>query len=187
MIQCLYDCFKHWCKSGSVYILSDTHFEDYDCKLMDKNWIAPQEQVDLINKIVYPSDTFVCLGDCGNPKWFNQIRANLKVLITGNHDVGSTTYKKYFDEIYKGPVFISDKILLSHEPIDLKFCLNIHGHDHTGTKVYSRNGCEHINVAANVCDYEPINLGKIIKEGALSKIDSIHRITIDNAGDKRYE
>lgn len=37
MIPTLYDCFKHWAKSGSVYIISDTHFEDAGCKLMDKN------------------------------------------------------------------------------------------------------------------------------------------------------
>lgn len=41
--------------------------------------------------------------------------------------------------------------------------------------------CKRINLAANVCGYTPLNLGKIIKEGALSDIPGIHRITIDNA------
>ena len=40
-------------------------------------------------------------------------------------------------------------------------------------------GCKHINLAANVCGYTPINLGKIIKEGVLADVPSIHRMTID--------
>ena len=31
----------------------------------------------------------------------------------------------------------------------------------------------------NVCGYTPINLGKIIKEGVLADVPSIHRMTID--------
>ena len=44
---------------------------------------------------------------------------------------------------------------------------------------------KHINLAANVCGYTPLNLGKIIKDGVLSDIDSIHRQTIDRATEKR--
>ena len=39
----------------------------------------------------------------------------------------------------------------------------------------------HINLASNVCNYTPINLGELIKDGVLSKIQNYHRITIDNA------
>ena len=35
------------------------------------------------------------------------------------------------------------------------------------------------NVAANVCDYTPVNLGVLIKNGILSGIESIHRKTIN--------
>ena len=42
-----------------------------------------------------------------------------------------------------------------------------------------KEGCKHINLAANICGYTPINLGKIIKEGALTDVPSIHRMTID--------
>lgn len=31
----------------------------------------------------------------------------------------------------------------------------------------------------NVCGYTPINIGKIIKEGVLADVSSIHRMTID--------
>jgi hypothetical protein len=43
------------------------------------------------------------------------------------------------------------------------------------------SGAKHINVAANVCGYIPINLKEEIKKGLISKISDIHRITIDNA------
>ncbi len=50
--------------------------------------------------------------------------------------------------------------------IPTPWCLNIHGHDHGNEEPY-KEGCKHINLAANVCGYTPINLGKIIKEGVL--------------------
>lgn len=73
-------------------------------------------------------------------------------------------YMGLFDEVYSGPLFISDKILLSHEPVfGLSWCLNIHGHDHSNMEKYA-DGCKHLNVAANVCDYTPVNLGQLIKD-----------------------
>ena len=52
MIPTLYEPFRHWSEGGSVYILSDLHFDDLDCKLMDPGWITPQEQLAIINKNV---------------------------------------------------------------------------------------------------------------------------------------
>lgn len=227
MITTLYPIFQHWSEKGSVYIISDTHFEDSDCKLMDKNWITPEEQVNIINSIVHKNDTLIHLGDVGNPEWISKLKAGHKVLIMGNHDKGKNVYLRkkvtfnsfeelqeasssfkceadykrafksllygieidnhLFDEVYEGCLFISDKILLSHEPVHgLPWCLNIHGHDHNGVEPYEKN-CKHINLAANVCGYTPINLGKIIKDGVLSGIDSIHRQTIDEAVKRKME
>ena len=102
------------------------------------------------------------------------------MLILGNHD-RKKDYKDIFDEIYDGPLFIAEKILLSHEPVSgLSWCLNIHGHDHSGIEDYAE-GCKHLNLAANVCGYTPVSLGKLIKDGILTDIDSIHRITIYKA------
>ena len=89
MLKTLYDTFRHWSEKGSVYIYSDTHFEDSDCKLMDPNWISPQEQVNIINKVVHKNDTLILLGDVGNKEWVKKIKAGYKVLITGNHDAGA--------------------------------------------------------------------------------------------------
>lgn len=49
MILTLYEPFRHWSETGPVYILSDPHFDDPDCKLMDPGWIEPEEQVARIN------------------------------------------------------------------------------------------------------------------------------------------
>lgn len=184
MISTLYKPFQHWSDGGSVFILSDLHFADSDCKLMDPNWITPEEQLDIINGMAFKNDTFVCLGDVGDPHYVPLIKARRKILLLGNHDARGA-YKDLFSEIYAGPLFISDRILLSHEPVyGLPWCLNIHGHDHNGTEAYAE-GCKHINLAANVCGYMPMNLGKMIRAGILADIDSIHRQTIDRGTEKK--
>ena len=89
-----------------------------------------------------------------------------------------------FDEVYEGPVFISEKILLSHEPIDSPYALNIHGHDHSK---HTYNDDHHLNVCAENIDYTPVSLKDIVRSGALKKIDSIHRVTIDTATERATE
>lgn len=86
-----------------------------------------------------------------------------------------------FDEVYEGPVFISEKILLSHEPINFPFGFNIHGHDHSN---WNSDNSNSLNVCAELINYTPVNLNQIVKSGKLGKIDSIHRITIDNATER---
>ncbi len=192
MIATLYDKFKPWSAKGSVYLISDTHFEDADCKLMDNKWISPQEHIDVIKKYVHKNDTLIHLGDVGNPEWMAQIKTH-KVLIMGNHDETATKFKPYFDEIYTGPLFIAEKILLSHEPIiNGSAWFNIHGHDHNKlsyTEWQNDNGFSEswneLNLAANVVDYKVYNLGYGIKNGLLSYVDGVHRLTIDKASSKK--
>lgn len=102
MIPTLYEPFRHWSEGGSIFILSDLHFDDEDCKLMDPDWISPEEQLAIINKTVAKGDTFVCLGDVGNPKYVPMIKAKKKILLLGNHDARGA-YKDLFDEVYTGP------------------------------------------------------------------------------------
>lgn len=182
MIPTLYKTFQHWSDGCSVYLYSDPHFNDPDCKYMDPNWLPPEEQLDLINYIVKRPDTFICLGDVGDPEFARRIKAKRKVLILGNHDRRGD-YKDVFDEIYEGPLFISDRILLSHEPVrGLSWCLNIHGHEHSGEKgPYYVGDCKFINLAANVCNYTPHSLKGIIRSGVLSDIKDIHRLAINRA------
>lgn len=182
MIDTLYDAFKPWSAKGSVYVISDTHFDDPDCKLMDMNWLSPEEHINRIRQEnIGRNDTLIHLGDVGNPRHLSTLKCH-KVLITGNHDQGKTNFYDYFDEVFDGPLFIAKNILLSHEPImGLNWCLNIHGHDHTNLTL-DKN---HLNLASNVVDYRAFNLGKFIKHGGLHHAIGIHRPTIDKAASRK--
>lgn len=84
-----------------------------------------------------------------------------------------------FSEVYEGPVMISPKLMLSHEPIDCTgWAYNVHGHIHA--RSHKNDEC-HYNVCADCHDYLPLNLNQFLKSGALSKVSSIHRQTIDDA------
>lgn len=83
-----------------------------------------------------------------------------------------------FDEVYEGPLMINEKIILSHEPIDLPFLFNIHGHKHDLPYQYDN---AHLNVCAESINYTPVSLISLLKTGVAKNITSIHRLTIDNA------
>ena len=91
-----------------------------------------------------------------------------------------TIDNKLFDEVYTGPLFIGEKLLLSHEPIDFPFALNLHGHCHNG-----QQNTNHINCCSNVINYTPISLNQICKSGVLKKIETLHRTTIDTATERK--
>jgi calcineurin-like phosphoesterase family protein len=81
-----------------------------------------------------------------------------------------------FDEVYEGPLMIAEKLILSHEPIDVPWAYNIHGHDHQGHK--RKN---YTNVCVDVTGYQPINMNQWMKSGAMAHVETIHRDTIDKA------
>lgn len=83
-----------------------------------------------------------------------------------------------FDEVYEGPLMISEKLILSHEPVDVPWAFNLHGHIHDPKH---KNDKRHFNVCADVIGYIPINFNQFVKSGFLSKVETIHRSTIDKA------
>lgn len=187
MIDTLYPIFRHWSDKKSILIISDTHFNDSDRKLMGYD-ISEQEQIDQLKKYC-KGQCLIHLGDVGNPEYLNQLKC-YKVLVMGNHDESVNKFKDYFDEIYSGPVWIAEKLVLSHEPLHLEsgvscnpIAFNIHGHDHSG-EYY--NDDYHLNLAQNVFGYTPLNLKDFIKDGILKGIKSIHRETIDNAIERKH-
>ena len=180
MIVSLYDCFKPWSAKGSVFIISDTHFDDIDRPFMGYN-ISEQEQMNILKKYLHKNDTLIHLGDVGNPEYLQTLKC-YKILIKGNHDQthkfipDNHNWYHYFNEVYNGPLIIAPKLILSHEPIDTTWAINIHGHDHSGkTDMY------HINLAPPNAGYQPFNLGEAIKEGCFAHIEDIHRLTINYA------
>ena len=175
----VYEIFnERWCKQ-TVWIYSDPHFGDEDLRAGMPNRPSDEELVKMINACVGRKDTIIFLGDIGDIEYARQIRG-YKVLICGNHDAGHTVYNEVFDEVYSGPLMIGEKLLLSHEPVDVPWAFNLHGHDHTGRKSDER----HFNVCADVIDYTPINFNQWMKEGHLSKVETNHRSTIDKATSK---
>jgi len=88
-----------------------------------------------------------------------------------------------FDEVYEGPLMINDRVILSHEPINVpNYMFNIHGHVH---KADYKGDSHHLNCCAEAINYTPINLINLLQKGLLKDIDSIHRMTIDLATTKK--
>lgn len=85
-----------------------------------------------------------------------------------------------FDEVYEGALIVGEKLILSHEPVEIPWLYNIHGHDHVGRK--RKN---HLNVCSDVIGYEPVNLTQKLKSGLMSAITPIHRSTIDSATERK--
>ena len=163
-------------------------------------------QIKNINARVGKNDTIIFLGDIGDLNCLKKIRG-YKVLIMGNHEKGASNYKRVvrkiatfnseelsdedrarvednhlFDEVYEGPLMVSDRIILSHEPMDLpQYLYNIHGHDHAR----SDTGKNHMNVCAEHINYTPISFTGLLKNGLLKDVKSIHRIIIDRATNKK--
>ena len=89
---------------------------------------------------------------------------------------------RLFDEVYEGGLIIGEKLILTHEPVEISWLFNIHGHDHAGAV---RKG--HLNVCSDVIGYKPVNLNAFLKSGPMAHIQSIHRITIDKATEKKMK
>jgi len=176
MYKGLYDCFAHWFNGGQVYFYSDPHFSDPEMQYIRKDYIGDEEQIKRINSRVSKRDTLVILGDIGDPTWVKKIRAGRKVLVMGNHDVGATKYKEYFDEVYEGALTIAEKVILSHEPIEVPGMFNIHGHTH-GLPLHPTD--KSWNVCAENIDYIPICWKEIVKSGMIGDTLSIHRLAIN--------
>ncbi len=176
MMQALYPPFRHWSEQGTIWLYSDPHFGDPKLKEGIPGRPDDEAHIKLINQKCGRKDTLILLGDVGDIECARKLRG-YKVLICGNHDLGHTAYETVFDEVYGGPLFISPRILLSHEPVDLSFAFNIHGHEHMNKE----HDPFHLNVCSDVIGYSPVNFNRLIKSGRLSDIPSIHRVTIDEA------
>lgn len=90
-----------------------------------------------------------------------------------------------FDEVYEGALIIGEKLILSHEPvIGLTWAMNLHGHVHNKR---AKTDAYHMNCCSDVIGYKPINLNQFLKSGPSAKIQSIHRMTIDKATERKVK
>ena len=171
---------KRWENFQTAWIISDLHFNEIDLKRAFPNRPTDDELVRRINAKVGRKDILFVLGDCGDLEYVKKLRG-YKVLIMGNHDTGATKYEEVFDEVYEGALIIGEKIILSHEPVQIPWAFNFHGHNHAQKK----NALNHMNVCADVIGYEPAHLNSLLNGGIASKVYTIHRETIDNATDRK--
>ena len=183
----MYELFnERWCKQ-TIWLISDTHFGDEELRAGIPNRISDDDLVKLINSKVGRKDTIIHLGDVGDVEYIKKLRG-YKILIMGNHDTGKTNYEGIFDEVYSGPLMVGEKLLLSHEPVEIPWVFNIHGHDHYGHASKNHlNCCVDAHKRIYGLDWEPINMNQIIKTGLLSQTESIHRLTIDDATERKIK
>lgn len=187
----LYPAFKHWMPTnGNIWFYSDPHFDDKENWLLRRQFIRAIDnveafdnlQITTINKTCGKNDTLVILGDVGDIEYVKKLKAKKKILILGNHDRGASYYANVFDEVYAGPVIIAERLILTHEPIDFPYAVNIHGHDHSN---HSFKDDLHINCCAEHINLTPICLSNIVKSGLLKNTINIHREAIDKAKDHK--
>lgn len=116
--------------------------------------------LDLIKKIK-PRDEVYHLGDIGDPTYMSIItdyirnKGGRSFLVMGNHDRQDdiVCLQNIFDTVYPYPVYLSNKLVVSHHPVNVwPGQLNVHGHLH-GLKLNSPN---HICCSVNDIKYKPI-------------------------------
>lgn len=114
------------------------------------------------------------------------LKENSRSLFTKEPEVTCLNRIKGFDEVYEGPVMVSDRLILSHEPIEpLSECIyNIHGHIHNAEY---HGDDRHMNVCAEAIGYVPVNLSSLLKDGLLGGVESLHRKTIDRRLEDRKQ
>lgn len=154
------------------YFTSDLHFGHHRIIEFERDRFKTIEEHDdfIMSKIeqrVKAGDTLYNLGDFGFGSLSDDIIERYrklpckKVLICGNHD----TYNKIvnlgvFDEVYKNPIFLTRRILLSHEPeMCSPYVLNIHGHLHASYL----NSDNHVNANIYMQNYN------LLSEKAVNK------------------
>lgn len=151
-----------------------TRFDD-DIQLHDNTILSLWEK--WARKLKSPWDTFYFLGDLCAPDKVEESVAKVaevlakspcrKVMVRGNHDkkINTDLLLTAFDEVSDYPIFISNRIVLSHYPQAVyRSQVNIHGHTH-GMDLYDNN---HICASIHVAKYKPITEKDIV--GTLGKV-----------------
>lgn len=173
---------------GEVFFIADTHFDHSNILTFENNgrrvrqFDSIEEMNDTIiynwNSVVRKSNDVVYhLGDITLKQSSLPILDRLngrKFLVRGNHDTAKTsTYLKYFEEVFSILPFKAHGLVLSHVPIHPssleRWGVNVHGHLHTenimlhlGANYYEKDpryfcvSCEQIN-------YTPISLAELTK------------------------
>ena len=162
------------------FLLGDLHFGNDGMfnRSYSKKFNTKEKYIKAViknyNSIVNEKHTVLFLGDLGKSEILKEYIPKMKgrkILILGNHDKYSKKfYNELFDEVYSGPVFISPRIVVSHEPIPVeKGVLTVHGHTH----YVMLKSDQHINICVEHTDYRPVSVKSIV--GKLSNLEKPNR------------
>ena len=106
--------------------------------IQEHDW-AIYRFVERLSNRIGPGDTVYMLGDYGDTSklWFIDKLTETgayTVFIAGNHDklADKEKFERYFDEVYWHPIYLSERLIVSHFPqaIWSSGVVNIHGHCH---------------------------------------------------------
>lgn len=170
--------FSHGKSDGTGGILEFEHGNKFTT-IQEHDYFIMNCIIKWLSKLT-KDDTFYFLGDFGRPtdttivtlvEIFGKSPCH-KIAIRGNHDHEQETalMKTLFDEVYDYPIYISDRIILSHRPhVEMdQSVLNISGHLHGSTLNLPNYMCASIHVN----NYKPITSQQIQgKLGSLPKRD----------------
>lgn len=128
MLPGIYDAFQHWGeKHQTVWIYSDPHFGDDELASNIKGRPSAEEQVKKINAKCGRRDCLIILGDVGDIEYVRQLRAEYKVLIMGNHDAGSTNYKRQvIHKMYDQDDYTKEQVIAEMKALYPGWKLSIH-------------------------------------------------------------
>ena len=162
---------------SKIFIISDTHFGhekiiEYCNRPFDNTFIMNQTIINNWNKVVAKNDIVWHLGDVllGSSEQLYKIVQQLngtKYLIRGNHcksHSDGALLKAGFKTVYKYPIILEKKYILSHAPLELaagsNFC-NIHGHEHSNGP--TKTDKNYYNVSVEMINYKPLAFNIIKK------------------------
>lgn len=165
----------------NMFYISDTHFGHEGIIQWERTEFKTiQEHDNYIKQKLYdwayhhPKRTLWHMGDFGDAKeveFFKMLREQFGCtfgIVKGNHDTGRNwkTVKEGFDYVSDYPLYIANRVMLSHEPVYPlpEGVVNICGHLHSATL----DSEQHKVVSAKLINYQPIG-GKTIQK-LLSRI-----------------
>lgn len=121
-----------------------------------------------------PEDEFWVLGDWGNTSYLYLLDMFpcKACFVYGNHDmqVDRSKFEEHFYEVYEYPVWLSNKLVVSHVPVAVyEDSINVHGHLH-GCVLDSPN---HMNASLHVNDYSLLKGQNV--DGQFGKLPKYNR------------
>lgn len=167
-----------------VWLISDTHFDHTNIiKYCNRPFVSTIEMNEFMRRnwlhTVMPDDIVYFLGDMAfgrgsrNPRWWVTQLSGKIIWIKGSHDKGvhTTSVIEGVEKVVLSEVISCDGIefMLVHDVFSA--VVNgwngwiIHGHCHNNRPhIDNRFGHKRVNVSAEVVDYTPISLAKIVEE-----------------------